>query len=95
MLLYFSRTRALRLRHGQVGVVDLAHGEEFDRRGVLARARERARTALDLVDGDRGQLGRRHLELKRRPRMRRPREEAVVEVEVLQDDGARRFETVF
>ena len=89
MLLYFSRTRALRLRHGQVGVVDLAHGEEFDRRGVLARARERARTALDLVDGDRGQLGRRHLELKRRPRMRRPREEAVVEVEVLQDDGAR------
>ena len=69
--------------------MDLAHGEEFDRRGVLARARERARTALDLVDGDRGQLGRRHLELKRRPRIRRSREEAVEEVEVLQDDGVR------
>jgi len=86
---FFSRTRRPHLPHGQVGEVLLAPRDEFDRRVVLARARERARTALDLVDGYRGQLGDRNLELVRRPRMHRPREEAVEEVEVLLDDRAR------
>ena len=84
-VVFLSQDTASRLRHGQVADGCRALDKEAHQRVALARER----AADHLVDGDRGQLGRRHLELKRRPRIRRSREEAVEEVEVLQDDGVR------
>jgi len=89
MLFFVSGHRAPRLRHGQVGEDCRALLEEGDQ--AVARARERAadHPVGAAAVADAGQLGPEHLELHALPGVRRVREEAVEEVEVVRDDQAR------
>ena len=86
---FLSQDTASRLRHGQVGEDCRALLEEGDQ--AAARARERAadHPVEAAAVADAGQLGPEHLELHALPGVRRVREEAVEEVEVLRDDQAR------
>ena len=86
VMLFLSQDTASRLRHGQVGEDCRALLEEGDQAVAWARERAADHPVVAAAVADAGQLGPEHLELHALPGVRRQREEAVEEVEVVRDD---------